>query len=88
MYIHDNASMILANVAGPLALVVNVSCADTLRDILAGNGTGVFEHDARCMHLPNAKAHLPGFCIDLYNNHSFTTSAGALHVEPAGSYQA
>jgi len=88
LYIHDNASKILANVTGPLAPVVNVSCADTLRDILARSGTWVFEPDARCKHLPNAKAHLHGFCIDLYNIHSFTTSTRVLTVEPAGSYQA
>ncbi len=42
LYIHDNASMILASVAGPLAPVVSVSCDDTLREILAGNDSGVF----------------------------------------------
>ncbi len=42
LFIHDNASRILASVAGPLAPVANVSCADTLRDIHAGNGCGVF----------------------------------------------
>ena len=45
--IHDNASRILAGVAGHLAHVVNVSCADTLWGILAGNGGGVFEPDAK-----------------------------------------
>ncbi len=38
MFIHANASRILQIVTRPLALVVNVSCAGTLRDILAGNG--------------------------------------------------
>ncbi len=76
MFLHDNASRILASVIGPLAPVVSVSCADTLRDILAGNGTGVFEPDAKCRHLPNAKAHLPRFCINLSSEHSFTTSSG------------
>jgi hypothetical protein len=68
--------------------VVSVSCADTLRDILAGNGGGVFEPDAKCRHLPNAKASLLGFCIDLYVDHHYTTATGILQVEPAGSYQA
>jgi hypothetical protein len=45
--------------------VVNVSCAYTLRVILAGNGRGVFEPDEKCRHLPNANAQLPGLCIDL-----------------------
>ena len=69
-------------------LVVSVSCANTLRDILSGNGGGVFEPDAKCMHLPNAKANLPGFCIDLYTDPPYTTATGILQVEPAGSYHA
>jgi hypothetical protein len=71
-----------------LAPVVSISYAETLRDILVGNGCGVFEPDAKCRHLPNAKAHLPGFCIDLYSDHSYTTATRVMHVEPAGSYQA
>jgi hypothetical protein len=71
-----------------MALVVSVYCADTLRDILAGNGSGVFEPDAKCKHLPNTKANLPGFCIDLYADHHYTTATGILQVELAGSYQA
>ncbi len=88
LFINDNASRILANVAGPLAPEVSVSCADTLEDILAGNGCGIFEPGAKCRHLPNAKAHLPGLCIDIYNEHSYITTTGVLHVELAGSYQA
>jgi hypothetical protein len=87
LFINDNASRIMASVAGPLAHVVSVSCADTLRDIRARNGCGVFEPDAKSKHLPNAKDHLSGLCIDLYNGHSYTTTTGVLHVEPAGSYQ-
>ena len=75
LFIHANASKILSNVAGPLAPVVSVSSANTLGDILAGNGRDVFEPDAMCMHLPNAKAHLPGFYIDLYSGHSFTPTS-------------
>ncbi len=74
--------------SGPLAPVINVSCADTLRDILAGIASGVFDPDAKYRHLPNAKAHLPGFYIDLYSEHAFTTSTSDVHVEPAGSYHA
>ncbi len=88
MFLHDNASRILTSVTGPLAPAASVSCADTLRDILAGNGTDVFEPDDKCRHLPNAKAHLHGFCIDLYSKHSSITSSCVLHVEPHGSYQA
>ena len=61
LFIDNNASRILASVAGPLAHVVSVSCADTLRDILAGNGCGDFEPDVKCKDLPNATAHLSGF---------------------------
>ena len=88
LFINDNAFRILASVEGPLASVVSVSCVDTPRDILSWNGCGVFEPDAKCRHLPNAKAHLLGFCIDLHNGHSYTTTTGVLHVELAGSYQA
>jgi len=88
LFINDNASRIMASVTGPLATVVIVSCAGTLRDILEGNGCGVFEPDAKCRHLPNAKAYLPWFCIDLYNDHSYTTTTRVLHVEHACSYQA
>ncbi len=49
MFINDNASMILAIASGPLAPVISVSCADTLRDILAGNGSGVFEPEYRML---------------------------------------
>jgi hypothetical protein len=87
-FIYDNASRILANAAGPLGSVVSISCAETLRDILDGNGCGVFSPDAKCKHLPNAKAHLPGLCIDLYADHSLTTTIGVLHVGPVVSYQA
>ncbi len=82
LFINDNASMILASVSAPLAPLVSVSCAHTLRDILAGRGSGVLEPDAKCKHLPNAKAHLPGFCI------CYSSSTGVLHVEPVGSYHA
>ena len=88
LFIHANASMILFDVAGSVAPVVSVSCAYTLGDILAGNGCDVFEPDARCRHLPNAKAHLPGFYIDLYIDHSFTNTSGVQYIEPAGSYLA
>jgi hypothetical protein len=87
-FINDNASRIMDSVAGPLAPVVSVSCGDTLRNILAGNGSGVFEPDAKCRHLPNAKAHLPRFCMDLYIDQSYTTTAGFMLVEPTGLYQA
>jgi len=88
LFIHDNASRIMASATGPLPPVVIVSCAYTLRDILAGNGSGVFEPDAKCRHLPNAKSHLHGFCIYLYDDHSYTTTEGVLHVEHDGSYYA
>jgi hypothetical protein len=88
LFLNDNASRILAGISGGMAPVVSVSCADTLRDIISGSGCGVFEPDSKCRHLPNAKAHHPGFCIDLYTDHSYTSATGVLHVEPAGSYQA
>ena len=86
LFINDNASRILVSVAGPLALVVSVSCAHTLRDILEGHGSGIFEPNVKCMHLPNAKSHLPGFYIDMHSDHAFTTTTRVLHVEPPGSY--
>jgi hypothetical protein len=88
LFIHDNASRILASVAGSMAPVVSVSCAYTLRVILFGSGCGVVEPGTRCRHLPNAKANLLGFCIDLYADHTYTIATGVLHVEPDGSYQA
>ena len=38
--------------------------------------------------LPNAKAHLPRFFIDLYSDHPFTATFGVQYIEPSGSYQA
>jgi hypothetical protein len=35
--------------------------------------------------MPNAKAHLPDVSIDLVIDHSFTTTTGVLHIEPAGA---
>ncbi len=88
IFLHTDASSILKGVTGPLAPVVTVSCDDTLRDILAGNGSGVFEPDANCMHLPSAKAHLPGFYVYLVIDHSFSTQNGVLHIELACAYKA
>ena len=73
---------------GPLAPLVIESCANTITDILVCNGSGVFEPDAKCKHLPNAKSYLLGFCIDLRVDHPFSTCNGIIHVESAGKYQA
>ena len=86
LFLHTNASRILKGVAGPLAPVVTVSCADTVRDILAGNNSGMFEPDTNCRHLTNAKAHLSSFYIDLVIDHSFNTTNGVLHIEPTCAY--
>ncbi len=88
MFINANASWILKGVNKPLAHVVSVSCAKMLRDILTGNGCVVFEPDANCKHLSNAKAHFPGLCIDLLVDISFSTTTCTIHIEPAGTYQA
>ena len=34
------------------------------------------------------KAYLHGFCVDLLTYHNFTCANDALHVKPAGAYQA
>ena len=66
MIIHDNATKVLHALGGPSALVISVSSDDMMRDIMAGNGSGVFAPDAKCNNMPNAKAHdLHEFCIDL-----------------------
>jgi hypothetical protein len=88
LFLHATASWFLQVVAGPLAPVVSVSCADTFRDILAGNGCGVYEPNANCKHMTNAKTHLLGFYIDPLIEHSFITTTCILHIEPAGNYQA
>ena len=90
LFLHDNATRILANGGDGLSPVVHVSCADTLRDIMAGSGTtsGIFTTDTRAKMQSRAKAFLPGFCITLRRDHSYTTVAGARQVEQAGAYQA
>ena len=75
----------LTRVARSLAPVVIVSCAATLRDILAGNGCGASEPYVNGMHMLNAKAHLLGCCIDLLIDHSFIiNTSGALYIDSAG----
>jgi hypothetical protein len=71
------------------APVVHVSsCAVPMRDIMTGDGKGVFQPNAKCKHIPNAKAHLPGFCITLRRYHFYNTALGARHIEPARAYHA
>ncbi len=72
----------------PGAPVVSVSCADTLLDIIAENACGVFEPEAKCRNLPNAKVKLLGSCIDLQGDHSFTTTKSSFYVELEGTYPA
>jgi hypothetical protein len=90
IFLHDNASRIFASRGDVLSPIVHVSCAATLRDLLAGNGTGrgVFIPDARAKTTSGAKAYLPGLCITLRRELHYTTAAGAHHTEPAGLYQA
>ena len=87
LYVHDNATRILA--AGGDALVMH-SCVATLRDIIAGNGggRGVFALDVKAKNVSGAKAYLPGFCIILHEDHHYTHVFGAQHVEPTDAYQA
>jgi len=68
--------------------VVHVSCAATLRGIMARSGRGGFPQDARYKIVPNAKAYLHGFNINLRRDHYYHTAAGAQHTESAGHYQA
>ena len=90
LFLHDNATRILAGGGGGMSPIVHVSCAATLRDIVAGNGTGrgVFAPDVRAKNATDAEAYLPGFCITLRNDHHFLTVAGAHHTEPTWPYQA
>jgi hypothetical protein len=90
LFVHDNATRILGGRGDGLSPVIHVSCAATLRDIMAGNGTGrgVFAPDARAKNTSGAKAYLPGFCITLRKDHHFITATGTPQVEAAGAYQA
>ena len=90
LFLHDNATRILGAGGNGLAPVVYVSCAATLRDIMAGSGEvrGIFTPDTKAKNAAGAKAFLPGFCIELQQDHYYTTAAGAQQVEPAGAYQA
>jgi len=90
LFLHDNATRILAAGGDTLSSFVHVSCAATLRDIMAGSGTtcGIFTTDTRARTTSRAKAFLPGFCITLRRDHGYTTVAGAHQVEQAGAYQA
>jgi hypothetical protein len=90
LFVHDNATRILGCRGDALSPIVYVSCAATLRDIMAGNGTGrgVFAPDTRAKSASGAKAYLPGFCITLRKDHYFTTATGAPQMETAGEYQA
>ena len=75
---------------GGLSPIVHVSCATTVRDIMAGNGTrhGVFVPDARAKNASGANTYLPRFCVTLRQDHHYTTAVGVHHMEPLGMYQA
>jgi hypothetical protein len=90
LFVHDNATRILATGGDAFSPVIHVSCAATLRDIMAGSGAtcGIFATDTKAKTLSRAKAFLPGFCITLRRDRSFTTVSGAHQVEQAGAYQA
>ncbi len=90
LFVNDNATRILGGVGGGLSSIVHVSCAATIRDIMAGNGTGrgVFAPDVRAKNASGAKAFLPGFYITMRQDHHYTTAAGAHHMEPTGTYKA
>jgi hypothetical protein len=90
LFVHDNATRILGGGDCDLSPIVHVSCVATIRDIMAGYGTGrgVFAPDVRATNASGAKAYLSGFCVTLRQDHHFTTVAGAHHTEPAGSYEA
>jgi hypothetical protein len=90
LFLHDNASRILASRGDVMSPIVHVSCAATLRDIMAGNGTGrgIFVLNARAKNTSRAKADLPGFCITFRRELHYTTAAGAHHTEHVELYQA
>jgi hypothetical protein len=67
-----------------MAPVVDVSCATTLRDIMAGGGTRVLIPDSKSKDMPKSKAYLRGFCITLRKDHFFYTIAGKHQMESAG----
>jgi hypothetical protein len=84
LFVHDHATRILGVGSDGMSPVVHVSCAATLRDILAGSGTarGIFAHDANAKNQSVANAYLPGICITLKRGHYYTNVAGAQHMEP------
>ncbi len=90
LFVHDNATRIMATGDDALSPVIHVSCAATLRDIMAGSGAtcGIFATDTRTKMQSRAKAFLPGFCITLRRDHNYTTVSGAHQVDQAGAYQA
>jgi len=90
LFVHDNATRIMGARGDGLSPVIHVSCAATLRDIMAGSGNirGVFVTDTRARNKSGSKAFLPGFCITLRRDHGYTTGAGAYHVEQAWAYKA
>ena len=56
---HDNATRILAALGDTCSPIIHVSCAATLRDIMAGSGSshGIFAPDARPKNQTGAKAY-------------------------------
>ena len=79
---HDNATRIMGMGGEGMSAVQHVSCAATLRDIMAGIGTGrgVFTLDAKSKNLSGAKVYLPGFCITIREDHYYTTVTRAQHM--------
>jgi len=90
LFVHDNATRILATGSDALSPIIHVSFAATLRDIMAGSGAtyGVFAMDTKAKTHARAKAFLPGFCITLRRDYSYTTVSGVHQVEQTGAYQA
>jgi hypothetical protein len=88
IFLNDNATQILESGGDPLSPLAHVSCATTLRDIMTGNGRGVFAPDAKSKNLAIAKAYLPSFCITLRREQRYSTSTCFHQTEPAGSSKA
>ena len=79
---HDHATRILGIGRNGMSPVVHVSCAATLRNILAESRTarGIFALDAKAKDQSGDKAYLSGIRITLKRGHNYTNVAGVQHM--------
>ena len=88
LFVYDHATRILTGGGDATAPVVHVSFTATLRDIMAGNGRGIFQPEDNFKNLPTAKAHLPGIIITLKRDYPYNTTSETEHIKPVVAYQA